>query len=508
MRPTRRETLKGGAGLGVLAAMSGACAPKEAKSAAEGGGAGSGSGSGDLASIDAVATAALIKSGEITPGEAVNAAIARAEAVEPAINAIVVETFDAARARAASAVDGPFAGVPMFTKDLLDVKGVPSGYGSRSFNGFTPASQYPFADDLEEVGFISLGKSTTPEFGLTATTEPVSSGVTRNPWNPAHSSGGSSGGAAALAAAGVVPLAHASDGGGSIRIPASCCGLVGLKVSRDRYRSARDESITPVRISVQGAETRTVRDTAAFLAALEMQAGEGPLAPVGMVTGPGKRRLVIKYFKNSGTDAPVDPEVAAAVDQAAATCAELGHNVEEISLPYDTSFGDAFFLYWAGIANSIITTWEKQAGRAATEAEFEPFTFGLQGYYRERAGAMNAAVLQLISFGKAYREGFGGADILMSPTLAKPPVPIGYLGKETPFDEAVQRLFDYAQYTSLANVSGAASLSLPLGMSSDGLPIGVLFNGQTGDERLLLELAYELEEAAPWAGRKPQIFAG
>ena len=239
MELSRRESFKGGWALSVFAAM-GACAKSGA------------SGETDLGAMDAVETARNIANKNIKAVEAVEAAIARAEKVNPEINAIVTKTYDRAREAAAAGVEGALAGVPTFIKDLNDVVGVATGFGSNAFKAHVATSQFPFIDDLLETGVISIGKSSTPEFGLTATTEPASSGITRNPWNVNHSSGGSSGGAAALVAAGVVPIAHASDGGGSIRIPASCCGTVGLKPTNDRYRPARDESRIPVRISVQG----------------------------------------------------------------------------------------------------------------------------------------------------------------------------------------------------------------------------------------------------------------
>ncbi|MEL7486933.1 MAG: amidase family protein, partial [Pseudomonadota bacterium] len=253
--------------------------------------------------FDAVETALRIRNGDVTALEAVDAAIARAEAAEPKINGVVTETFEAARAAAATA-SGPLGGVPTFIKDLADVAGVPTRAGSRAFASYVPQAQPPFIDDIETLGLVSLGKSATPEFGLTATTEPLSNGPTRNPWNTDHSTGGSSGGAAALVAAGVVPMAHASDGGGSIRIPASCCGLVGLKASRDRYRAVRDESQTPVRLSIQGVETRTVRDQAAFLASMEASQAildKGGLTPVGLVSGPSTKRLKIGVFTDGVT---------------------------------------------------------------------------------------------------------------------------------------------------------------------------------------------------------------
>ncbi len=489
MGVTRREAIRGGAA-GVFAAMGAACSRAQNQSPT------------DINGFDAVETALRIKRRDIKPAEAVEAAIARAEAAEPKVNAIVTRTFDAAREAAGR--EGALGGVPTFVKDLVDVAGQPTKNGSRAFASYVAETQPPFTDALEAAGLVSLGKSATPEFGLTATTEPMLGGPTRNPWNPDHSAGGSSGGAAALVAAGVVPLAHASDGGGSIRIPASCCGTVGLKVSNDRYATVRDESKIPVRISVQGCETRSVRDTAAFLAAMELT--DGPLEPVGLVKGPSRRRLKVGVFTDGATGAPVHPDVVAAIASAGGLCGDLGHEVEEIAVPFDAAIGDHFLLYWASFADAVMTGWEATSGRAAGEAEFEPFTIGLRDYYRSRAEQMGDAIMALIAFKETYREVLQTFDVLLSPVLSAPPPPIGYLATDGPFEETLERLVGYAQFTAPANISGAASISLPLGQSSDGLPIGALFSGPVGAERTLLELAFELEEAAPWAGRKPAVF--
>ena len=492
MAMTRRETLKMSGGLGAFAAMA-ACSksPDPAET--------------DINRMDAVETAARIKAGDITAAEAINAAIDRAEAVNPAINAIVSQNYDKAREAAAAPASGPLSGVPTFVKDLNDVIGLPTGNGSRAYDGYMATAQFPFIDDLEATGAISLGKSSTPEFGLTATTEPLSSGVTRNPWNTDHSTGGSSGGAAALVAAGVAPIAHASDGGGSIRIPASCCGTVGLKVSNDRYRPARDESRIPVRISVQGCESRTVRDTAAFLAALED--ANGPLAPVGLVAGPSKEQLKIAYFIDAPSGVPVDAEVRARTEEAVELCRSLGHEMREMAPPADNGLGDSFLLYWASIANFVVTSWEQATGRTADDTVFEPLTLGLQEHFRANEKDIGAAILALIGFATTYREMFAETDVLLSPALTAPPPKIGYLDTTLDYDTAIERLLAYAQYTSIANIAGAPSLCLPLGQSADGLPIGTLFNAPVGAEGRLLALGYELEEAAPWRGRTPPVFA-
>ncbi|MFN3960451.1 MAG: amidase [Parvularculaceae bacterium] len=461
----------------------------------------------DLASLDAVETAARIRSGEISAGEAVEAAIARAEALEPSINAIAFKRFDRARDLAASAT-GPWAGVPTFIKDLDDVIGEPSGFGSRAFPGYKGKEQTPLIDAYLSLGVVSLGKSTTPEFGLTATTEPLSTGKTRNPWNLDYSTGGSSGGAAALVAAGVVPVAHASDGGGSIRIPAACCGNVGLKVSKSRYPVARPDPVGPIGLSVHGVQSRTVRDTAAVIAAMETPPETSGLPTVGLVMGPSSRRLKIAMFTAGATGRPVDAEIVAAAQAAARLCEDLGHHVDEITIPFDRDVEDAFLLYWAAMAHAIVTTWERATKLKRNGLAFEPLTLGLVDHYEQRREALPAAIARLQAVRPQFDALFSGADVILSPVLAAPPVKLGWLDVRVPYDEALERLLNYAQFTGLYNVVGAPAISLPLATSHDGLPIGVMLGAKVGDEKTLLELSYEIEEAAPWSSRRPQRFGG
>ncbi len=361
---SRRNFIEQGGVAGGLLAMAAACERADQKA------------SNNLAELDAVETAARIRAGELTATEAVEAAIDRAQRIEPKINAIAFKTFDAAR-EAAKAPTGPWGGVPTFIKDLDDLVGVPSGFGSRAFPGFKGREQTPLIDRYLSLGVVSLGKSATPEFGLTATTEPLSTGKTRNPWNTDHSTGGSSGGAAALVAAGVVPVAHASDGGGSIRIPASCCGNVGLKVSRNRYPKARPETAGPITIAVHGVQSRTVRDTAAVIAAMEVPPEESGLPAVGLVTRPAEKRLRIGLFTTGADGLPVDPEIIDATRKVAALCEQQGHFVEEIAVPFAPGLSEAFLLYWAKYAEIAVAKWEEVTKLKRNGLAFEPFTLGL-----------------------------------------------------------------------------------------------------------------------------------
>jgi amidase len=492
MPMTRRTILESGGGASLLALAS-ACARPDQKA------------SNDLAELDAVETASRIKNGELSAAEAISAAIDRAERINKKINAIAFKTFDRAK-ESAGAAAGPWAGVPTFIKDLDEVTGVPSGFGSRAFPGYKGKEQTPLIDAYLSLGVVSLGKSTTPEFGLTATTEPLSTGKTRNPWNTEHSSGGSSGGAAALVAAGVVPVAHASDGGGSIRIPAACCGNVGLKMSRGRHPTARPETAGPITISVHGVQSRTVRDTAAVIAALEVPASVSGLAEVGLVTGPNARRLRIGLITAGPYGRAVDQEVVDATRSVAKLCEGLGHIVDEIDLPSSEGVEEAFMLYWAKYAEIAVSRWEEVSGLKRNGLAFENFTLGLIERYEAHASELDAAIARLLAVPAEFNAMFQSADIVLSPVLAAPPAPLGFLDPTIDYETHLDRVLNYAQFTGLFNIVGAPAISLPLSMSTAGLPLGAMFGGKVGDEKTLLELAYELEAAAPWNGRRPAIF--
>ncbi len=493
VRATRRQVLQGGAAAIAMGSFASCAKAPIADDEME------------LASIDAVETVRRLREGEITIVEVVSAAIDRAKSVNPFTNAIVTNSFDDARRAAAAGRTGAFAGLPTFIKDLTDVKGQPTQYGARAFAGNIAASQPPFTDAMDQLGVISLGKSATPEFGLTATTEPLAHGPTRNPWNVDHSVGGSSGGAAALVASGVVPMAHASDGGGSIRIPASSCGLVGLKPTRARLPSPWLRPAPPIEISTPGVVSRTVRDTIAFYAAMEAVAPPS-LPLIGGDLQPVERRLKIGFFTDGPTGYPVDPDVVEAVTAAAAICEAAGHTVEAIATPFDASPVDDFMLYWAGQARQAVSGWEKATGRRAGYDEFEPFTFGLVRHFETNRSGFDKAVRRLKTFEAMYEKKLGDFDVFLSPVLSTPPPRIGHLRTDVAFDVAFERVMAYAQFTGGHNLSGAPAISLPLGQSTDGLPIGAMFAAKKGQDKLLLELSLELEEAAPWIARRAPLF--
>ena len=487
---SRRTALKSTAALGLFAGY--ACSKNT----------GGPSSTDNLAEMDAIATAQAIKNGSVTAGEIVNAAIDRAEAADAKINAIVTPYYDTARERAAVAGEGAWFGVPTFVKDLNNVIGQRTTYGARAFEDNVASEQSPFIDTFFAHGLISLGKSATPEFGLTATTEPMIDAPTRSPWNLDHSVGGSSGGAAALVAARVVPAAHASDGGGSIRIPASCCGVVGLKPSRGRTPKPDGPAGRPLEISQHGVETRTVRDTAAFFALMEL---ESELPSVGFVEGPVAARKNIAFYTNSPVGGDVDPEVVAAAEATAKALHGLGHEVTEISSPFDAGVLQDFTIYWGAGAAQAVANWEMKAGRKAGYGDFEPWTYGLIDYYEARRHTTEDIIVRLQSFEQDYARVFANIDLVLSPTLSGPPPAIGYLAPSQAFPIIMERITELVCFTQFMNISGAPAMSVPAAMSEKGLPIGVQLAAASGNEQAMLEVAYELEEAAPWSGRTPKL---
>jgi len=456
---------------------------------------------------DATELAAMIKRGDITAAEAVEAAIRRAEAIQPQLNFLVADTYAMARERAKAALTGPFAGVPFLVKDLNDVKGVKTRLGSRSTESLPPAeTQSDIVDTMFAAGYVSIGKSATPEQGYLPTTEPLAFGPTRNPWNIGHSSGGSSGGSAAAVAAGVVPIAHANDGGGSIRFPAANCGLVGLKPSDGRMNDG-DLKPEPLSLGVQGCVSRTVRDTAAFFAACEVASGS-VYPPVGLVTGSGARRLkaglITKGF--AGNDA--ETEVAAIVRAAAKLMEGLGHTIIETNWPMAPTFQDDFLSFWSLGAAHDAGEASKILGKPVDETTIEPFSLRMAQNAAKLSGEdIEGVQKRLMEAAGAYDTWMGGFDVTVSPVFSGPPSPLGYLSGDVPFDTLRERLLQQVGYTLIHNVAGAPAISLPLGWTSGGLPVGVQVGAAKGQERVLLELAFELEAAQPWIGKKPGVWA-
>jgi len=445
----------------------------------------------DFAELDAVETALRIKRREVSAREVVDAAIARAEKASH-LGAIVTDTFEQARRQAPRAT-GPLAGVPTFVKDLASVAGVRTTWGSRASGHHVAKRNDPFVTRIERAGLVSLGKSATPELGLTATTEPLGRDPAKNPWDTARSTGGSSGGAACLVAAGVVPLAHASDGGGSIRIPAACCGLVGLKPSRG-IMDMEGSNLLPVNIAVHGVVTRTVRDTIAFHDALDPERSRPARDPKG---------LRVAVFTNAPTGTVVSHEVRDAVLGAARTCESLGHRVDEMRCPFSGQIVDDFLAYWGFVAWIQIRTARAMLHRGFDTRAFEPWTLGIARTFTKKPRAAFAGIRRLRAFARTYARFMQDYDVIVGPVLADAALPLGAIAPDQPFELAFERIRSYVPVTGYWNAAGAPAISLPLGCTSAGLPIGVQFAAARGNDRLLLDLARTLEAAKPWPRTAP-----
>ena len=458
---------------------------------------------------DATETAALIRSGKLSALEAAKGAIDAAQRLQPKLNFLVASDFDRALDRGRLAEHpGPFGGVPFLIKDLDDYTGLPSRSGSRAMLRMPPATHHSLlVSAYDTAGVNVIGKSSTPEYGFLPTTEPVAFGATRNPWDPARSSGGSSGGAAVATAAGVVPFAHASDGGGSIRIPASCCGLFGLKPSRGRMLGTRGHTKVSD-ISVEHVLTRSVRDSAAMFALTEDPGPGSQHAPVGLVTAPLKRRLRVGLLIDGGSGKPPTAEVRAATESAAKLMESLGHRVSPAAWPIRQTFIDDFLLLWASGAAGLADTLGKVMGGPVGLETLEAFSLGMAEMARKApSDALPAAVGRLTEATRAYDAWFASFDVILTPVLSSPPPLLGYVGPDVPFDTLIARLIEYVGYTTLHNVAGAPAMSVPLHWTAAGLPVGTMFAARAGQEALLFQLAYQLEAAQPWAHRAPPIRA-
>lgn len=456
---------------------------------------------------DAVETAARIKAGKVSAAEVVQAAIDKTLKLQPKLNFVVASDFDRALAKArAGGQTGPFAGVPFFVKDLNPYAGLPTRSGSRSGLPLPPERrQTPYIDTFDKAGLIVIGKSSSPEFGFLPTTEPTAFGPTRNPWDPSRSSGGSSGGAGVAVAAGVTPIAHANDGGGSIRIPASCCGVFGLKPSRGRMIGSRDDrDITD--LGVDHILSRSVRDSAVMFAGSEDTGPGAQHPPVGLVTRPLKRKLRVGLLIDGGAGHAPSPDVRTATENAAKLLRGLGHTVIPTTWPSHPTFINDFLLVWASGAKNIHDAIQKFSPRPLDNTILENFSLGMVEMSKKApADAMPKAMSRLETAAKAYDPWFvsNRFDVVLSPVLATAAPPIGYVGPDVPFDTLVQRLIEYVGYTTYHNVVGAPAMSVPLFWTDDGLPVGSQFWARAGQEGLLFQLAYQLEQANPWAQRTP-----
>lgn len=459
----------------------------------------------DVFRLDAVGQAALVASGQLSALELVDAAIARCERLEKSVHALASHAFEAARERARSSqLTGPLAGVPFLIKDLLAYPGQAHALGSRLFAAQRAELGSPFTQRLDAAGLITLGKTTTSELGLLGSTESLQSGVTKNPWALERSATGSSGGAAAAVASGMVPMAHASDGGGSIRIPASACGLFGFKPGKGRSVRAMDSDMGG--LLIDHAVSRSVRDSALLLSLVE--ADDPPGGKVGHVRGPTRGTLRIGFYRQTALGELPAPEVQAALDASVALCRSLGHDLVEVEAPAvaGTQCAEAFFtLAGAGI-DQLARMLEPMLGGELGPQHLEPFTLALLARYRaEPEGAMMRARTAVENAGQIVREFLTRFDVVLCPTLPISPPPLGTFAPNLPCELLIERTKTLAGYTAIHTFAGTPAMSVPLTQSAAGLPLGSHFAARLGAEGTLLNLAYQLEAAAPWAERWPAV---
>jgi amidase len=470
----------------------------------------------EYSNYDGLGVAELVKKKKVKPSELVEAAIERIERLNPKLNAVVFKGYDDARARAKTKLSGVFAGVPMLLKDILGFKkGWPNRDGARFMQARPAGYDSTLVARFEAAGLIPLGKTNVPEFGIVPLTESKLYGPARNPWNLDHSTGGSSGGSAAAVAAGIVPLAHANDGGGSIRIPAACCGLVGLKPTRGRNPLGPMAGDIMGGLLAEHVVSRTVRDTAA---ALDATAGPelGDPYPAPPQAGsylstikkkPKKLRIAFATTRFDGS--AFDPECKAAVEAAAKLCAKLGHHVEEGMPQVSPLFFIAHFLpVWGSGLTMLIDFIAAASGRSPVREEFEGLTWGLYQYGKRVTAAQYQlcwATLQGVTRKvAAWQQPY---DAWITPVLAQPPLKIGSVDlEETDLMKGFAPIINYIPFSALQNVTGQPAISLPLAWSKSGLPLGVQFVGRFGEEHVLLQLAAQIEKAAPWIKKKPPVY--
>ncbi len=457
----------------------------------------------ELARWDAVETSQRLAKKEITSRELTEAAIARSADMSW-LNAVVTPTHESALASANAVHEGELAGQPFFTKDLVQIPGVRTAWGSAAASEHVSKRADPTVQVFNRCGLISLGKSATPELGLTATTEPLAFAPTHNPWARGYSSGGSSGGAASLVAAAVVPFAHGSDGGGSIRIPAACCGRVGLKVTRGRF-DMEGSNLLPVNIAVHGVLTQTVRDTVAFWRAIEAVKPSKAWPAIGASGQAPAKPLRVAMFTDSPV-ATVDPEIRAAVEKTATLLRSLGHEVREVRSPIPPAVLEQFVTLWMYVAWMQANFGWIETGLRLDHKRLEPLTLDFAKQFRKRVLGSYRDMLRLRGWTRGYDEMMRAldVDVLLSPTLATVAPVHGHLSPSVPFDESMSRLYAFCPFTGYVNTAGATAISLPLYQSAAGLPIGIHFAAQRGREPMLLELSAQLEAAKPWPRFAPR----
>lgn len=452
-----------------------------------------------LGEHDAVGLVDALRAREVSTAEVVEAAISRTEAVNPTLNGLAYQAFDRARERANAprSYGGYFDGVPSFIKDNVAVAGMPTMQGTDAWDPRPERADGAFARVFLSTGLVPLGKTQMSEFGFSGSAEHPRIGPVRNPWDSDRTAGASSSGAGAFVAAGVVPIAHANDGGGSIRIPAAVNGLVGLKPTRGRLPLDKETAQMPLHIVANGVVSRSVRDTAAFLREAEGVYRNPKLPPIGNVTHPGKQRLRIAVCTKSIVR-EATPEVRELTLKSAALMEELGHKVTEIDNPVPAHFKDDFLLYWQFLAFAIVRGGRRMIGPSFDRTKLDNLTLGLDHYAARDLYKLPLAIARLSASRRVTARLSATYDAVLMPTLAHETPLIGHLDPTAHYEQIMDRLMDWVAFTPLQNATGDPAISLPLAESASGLPVGMMLSAVRGQEARLLELAYELEEARPW----------
>jgi amidase len=454
-----------------------------------------------LEDFDAVMLSELIKNKKISPKELISDVIKRAEKVNPILNAIAFDRFDLNHENLYE-TNGFFSGIPLFTKDLTNVKGVPTRFGSRSLVNAKPAKKDDaIIKQIASLGFVHMGHSRMSEFGFTCSTEAEDLNDTRNPWNVNHTPGGSSGGSAALVAAGVVPIAHAADGGGSIRIPAGACGLIGLKPTRGRLLNNKLFENQPIHIAVDGVITRSVRDTSYFYSEAEKHYKNPKLPAMGLVKSPSNKKLKIGYTADSVRGMGADETTRKELQKTITLLESMGHTVKEIKLSIADQFIEDFSAVWAMNAFFMHKFGKVLFEKAFVKKDVSNLTKQLAKHYAKNFQKTLAISKRMKKTHHEYAQMFNDldVDVFITPTVASSAPEIGHFGMNLDFDTLFDRIINWTCFTPYGNASGGPSISLPLGFDqAKGLPIGMLFWANHGQESLLLDLALQIEETEAW----------
>lgn len=456
--------------------------------------------------LDALGMAEMVLNKQVSPRELLDCALEMISKTQDELNAVA--NFDAELAKKTEQKHqaGLFTGVPFLVKELLPYPGLTTAMGSKLFAKYIPPAGSEYTNRIDESGLLTFGNTTSSEMGLLGSTETHVHGITRNPWNQAYSAAGSSGGSAAAVASGIVPMAHANDGGGSIRIPASVCGLFGFKPSAGRC-VATAENMGPFADLVSDhCISRSVRDSAAFLSITEKKGADARFEPLGFYKGRDRKGLRIGVYTKSLMGREADEEIKNAIDNTARLCENLGHEIEYTSGPDidGKAVSDGFFTLAGSMISQVAQMMEPMLKRKVNGDDFEPFTlFLLHWYHNLESGALDKALadlksasMKMLAFAEKY-------DMLLCPTLTHSPKHLGYLSPELDRELLIQRTEEYAGYTPIHNSAGMCAMSVPLYVNEAGMPLGSHFAARPGAEKTLFDLAYQLETALPWQDRLP-----